>query len=58
MSKLLLFTDQARSSMKSGMDKLAEAVKVTMGPKGRSVVLDKGYGAPVITNDGVTVAQR
>ena len=58
MSKLLLFTDQARASIKSGMDKLTEAVKVTMGPKGRSVVLDKGFGSPVITNDGVTVAKE
>lgn len=58
MSKLLLFTDQARASIKAGMDKLAEAVKVTMGPKGRSVILDRGYGSPVITNDGVTVAKE
>ena len=58
MSKLLLFTDQARASIKNGMDKLAEAVKVTMGPKGRSVILDRGYGSPVITNDGVTVAKE
>src|SRR3989338_3769220 len=58
MSKLLLFTDQARASIKNGMDKLAEAVKVTMGPKGRSVILDRGYGSPVITNDGGTVAKE
>src|SRR3989344_2237986 len=53
MSKLLLFTDQARASIKNGMDKLAEAVKVTMGPKGRSVILDRGYGSPVITEEGI-----
>ncbi|PIR44562.1 MAG: chaperonin GroEL [Candidatus Vogelbacteria bacterium CG10_big_fil_rev_8_21_14_0_10_51_16] len=57
MAKLIRFTEQARSSIKAGMDKLAEAVKVTMGPKGRSVILDRGFGSPIITNDGVTVAK-
>ena len=57
MAKLIRFTEQARTSIKTGMDKLAEAVKVTMGPKGRSVILDKGFGSPVVTNDGVTVAK-
>ena len=57
MAKLIRFTEQARTSIKAGMDKLAEAVKVTMGPKGRSVILDKGFGSPVVTNDGVTVAK-
>ncbi|MDP2932624.1 MAG: chaperonin GroEL [bacterium] len=57
MAKLIRFTEQARTSIKAGVDKLANAVRVTMGPKGRSVVLDRGFGSPVITNDGVTVAK-
>ncbi len=58
MSKQIIFDEQARLSMKSGADKLADAVKVTLGPKGRNVVIDKSYGAPVITKDGVTVAKE
>ena len=54
MAKKLLFNEQARQSLKIGMDVLAGAVKVTLGPKGRNVVLDKKFGAPTITNDGVT----
>ena len=58
MAKQILFDDQARTKIKNGVDKLANAVKVTLGPKGRNVVLDKGYGAPTITNDGVTIAKE
>ncbi len=57
MAKRLQFDEQARQSLKRGMDVLAGAVKVTLGPKGRNVVLDKKYGAPTITNDGVTIAR-
>ena len=58
MSKIILFDEAARLKLKAGVDKLANAVKVTLGPKGRNVVLDKGYGAPTITNDGVTIAKE
>ncbi len=58
MSKQILFNEEARQSIKKGVDKLADAVKVTLGPKGRNVVLDKGFGAPTITKDGVTVAKE
>lgn len=57
MPKQLLFHEKARESLKKGVDILANAVKVTLGPKGRNVVLDKGYGAPTITNDGVSIAK-
>ena len=57
MSKLILYKDDARESLKRGVDKLANAVKVTLGPRGRNVVLDRGFGLPVITKDGVTVAK-
>ncbi len=58
MSKDILYSKDARVSMLEGVDKLANAVKVTLGPKGRNVVLDKGYGSPLITNDGVTIAKE
>ncbi len=58
MAKRLEFDEQARHSLKKGIDALAEAVKVTLGPKGRNVVLDKKFGAPTITNDGVTIARE
>jgi chaperonin GroEL len=58
MAKQILFNDEARQALKRGVDALANAVKVTLGPKGRNVVLAKGYGAPVITNDGVTIAKE
>jgi len=58
MAKQILFDEQARAKLKHGVDKLANAVKVTLGPKGRNVALDKGYGSPTITNDGVTVAKE
>ncbi len=57
MAKRLQFDENARHSLKKGMDQLADAVKVTLGPKGRNVVLDKKFGAPTITNDGVTIAR-
>ena len=57
MAKDIKFSSDARSGLEAGIDKLANAVKVTLGPKGRNVVLDKAYGAPTITNDGVTIAQ-
>ena len=57
MAKQLIFDETARRSLKRGIDKLADAVKVTIGPKGRNVVLDKKFGAPTITNDGVTIAR-
>ena len=58
MAKQIIFDEQARLSLKKGADKLADAVKVTLGPKGRNVVIDRGYGAPTITKDGVTVAKE
>jgi chaperonin GroEL len=54
----MLFDQEARAAMKDGIDALAEAVKITLGPKGRNVVLDKKFGAPTITNDGVTIAKE
>ncbi len=57
MAKQVIFEDNARRSLKRGIDKLADAVKVTIGPKGRNVVLDKKFGSPTITNDGVTIAR-
>src|SRR4030043_1225579 len=58
MAKQIAFNEEARASMKKGVDMLANAVKVTLGPKGRNVVLDKKFGAPTITKDGVTVAKE
>src|SRR5436190_7011177 len=58
MPKILEFDEDARRSLERGVDKLADTVKVTLGPKGRYVVLDKKWGAPTITNDGVTVARE
>jgi chaperonin GroEL len=57
MAKQILFNEEARRELKRGVDALANAVKVTLGPKGRNVVLDKKFGAPTITNDGVTIAR-
>ena len=54
MAKDIIFGEDARKALQSGIDKLANTVKITLGPKGRNVVLDKKYGAPLITNDGVT----
>ena len=58
MAKQLIFNEEARGAIKRGVDSLAEAVKVTLGPKGRNVVIDKSFGAPTITKDGVTVAKE
>lgn len=58
MAKQIIFNEKARAALKRGVDKLADAVKITLGPKGRAVVLDKGYGVPVITLDGVTIAKE
>ncbi len=58
MAKDIIFGEDARKALQAGVDKLANAVKVTLGPKGRNAVLDKKYGAPLITNDGVTIAKE
>ncbi len=58
MAKQILFNDEARTALKKGIDKLAEAVKMTLGPRGRAVVIEKNYGAPQVTFDGVTVAKE
>ncbi len=58
MAKVIKFGEDARKSLLEGVNKLADTVKVTLGPKGRNVVLDKSYGAPLITNDGVTIAKE
>ncbi|MFV0412590.1 MAG: chaperonin GroEL, partial [Oscillospiraceae bacterium] len=58
MSKQLLYGEDARKSLSAGIDKLADTVRITLGPKGRNVVLGKKYGSPVITNDGVTIAKE
>ena len=57
-AKQLKFTEEARRALEAGVDKLADAVSITLGPKGRNVVLDKKWGAPTITNDGVTIAKE
>src|SRR6266487_1842005 len=57
-AKYLEFNTDARAKLKRGVDQLADAVKVTLGPKGRNVVIDKKFGAPLITKDGVTVAKE
>jgi chaperonin GroEL len=57
MTKQIIFNQQARESLKRGVDKVANAVKITLGPRGRNVVLEKSYGGPTITNDGVTIAK-
>ena len=58
MAKDIIYGEQARKSLQAGIDKLADTVKITMGPKGRNVVLDKKFGSPLITNDGVTIAKE
>ena len=58
MAKEIKFGEDARKSLLAGVNKLADTVKVTLGPKGRNVVLDKNFGAPLITNDGVTIAKE
>ena len=58
MAKQIKFDAEARNALKKGVDKLADAVKVTLGPKGRNAVLEKSFGAPTVTKDGVTVAKE
>ena len=58
MAKLIAFDTEARRGLENGMNKLADAVRVTLGPKGRNVVLEKKWGAPTITNDGVSIAKE
>lgn len=58
MAKQIIYNEEARNALKNGVDKLANAVKVTLGPKGRNVVIDRGYGGPTITKDGVSVAKE
>lgn len=58
MSKQILYNEEARKALKFGVDKVADAVKITVGPRGRNVVLDKGFGSPTITNDGVSIAKE
>ncbi len=58
MSKQIIYGNDAREALKRGVDKVADAVKITIGPKGRNVIIDKGYGAPMITNDGVSIAKE
>ena len=58
MAKEIKYGSEARAALGAGVDKLANTVRVTLGPKGRNVVLDKSYGAPLITNDGVTIAKE
>lgn len=58
MGKIIKFNEDARKALEVGVDTLADAVKITLGPKGRNVVLDRGFGAPIITNDGVTIAKE
>ena len=58
MAKQILFNEKARRALKAGIDKASNTVKVTLGPRGRNVALDKGYGGPTITNDGVSIAKE
>ncbi|MBQ8883665.1 MAG: chaperonin GroEL, partial [Oscillospiraceae bacterium] len=58
MAKDIIYGEEARKALQAGIDKLADTVKITIGPKGRNVVLDKKFGAPLITNDGVTIAKE
>src|SRR5918992_5787509 len=57
-AKIITFTEDARRALERGMDQLANAVRITLGPKGRNVVLEKKWGAPTITNDGVSIAKE
>ena len=58
MAKQIIYGEEARKALKAGIDQLADTVKITLGPKGRNVVLDKKFGSPLITNDGVTIAKE
>ncbi len=58
MAKIICYGEEARKALENGVNQLADTVKITLGPKGRNVVLDKKFGAPLITNDGVTIAKE
>ena len=58
MAKEIAYSEEARKALLAGINKLADTVKITLGPKGRNVVIDKKFGAPLITNDGVTIAKE
>ena len=58
MAKQIIYGEEARKALEAGIDKLSNTVKITLGPKGRNAVLDRKYGAPLITNDGVTIAKE
>ncbi|MGN0468580.1 MAG: TCP-1/cpn60 chaperonin family protein, partial [Acutalibacteraceae bacterium] len=58
MAKQIVYGEEARKALQQGIDKLSDTVKITLGPKGRNVVIDRKYGAPLITNDGVTIAKE
>ena len=58
MAKQIVYGEEARSALKRGVDQLADTVKITLGPKGRNVVLERKFGIPLITNDGVTIAKE
>ena len=58
MAKQIKYGEEARKALESGLNQLADTVKITLGPKGRNVVLEKKFGAPLITNDGVTIAKE
>ena len=58
MAKLIIFDEASRQALERGVNALADAVKITLGPKGRNVVLEKKFGAPQIVNDGITIAKR
>ncbi|MCM1393253.1 MAG: chaperonin GroEL, partial [Ruminococcus sp.] len=58
MAKQIIFGEEARKALQRGIDQLSDTVKITLGPKGRNVVIDRKYGAPLITNDGVTIAKE
>ncbi|MDE2997237.1 MAG: chaperonin GroEL, partial [Bacteroidota bacterium] len=58
MAKQIIFDSEARAALKRGVDKLADTVKVTLGPKGRNVIIEKKFGAPTVTKDGVSVAKE
>ena len=58
MAKQIIYGEEARKALQRGVDQLADTVKITLGPKGRNVVLGKKFGAPLITNDGVTIARE
>ena len=58
MAKMIVYGEEARKKLQSGIDQLADTVRITLGPKGRNVVLAKKFGSPLITNDGVTIAKE